>query len=96
MTWTDTFKIGSLPSTVIQTTIPYEFDANSFAAGKQPAFSSAKVGVGDPDTNNNTADAAGIRVGKEAGGCSSGGPGGLVAVALMAAAVFVARRRRIV
>jgi uncharacterized repeat protein (TIGR01451 family)/uncharacterized protein (TIGR03382 family) len=94
VTWTDTFKLVSLPESVTQTTIPYEFDAHSYAAGKQPGFSSSKVGVWDPATGNNTADAAGIRIGKEAGGCNSGGPGGLAAVALMAMAVFAARRRR--
>ncbi|HEX7489828.1 MAG TPA: MYXO-CTERM sorting domain-containing protein, partial [Anaeromyxobacteraceae bacterium] len=104
VTWTDTFKIGSLPDSVIQTTIPYEFDANSYSTANDPLsnppapfappFNGTKAGIVDPATGNNTADAAGIRIGKEAGGCSSGGPGGLAAVALMAAAVFAARRRR--
>ncbi|GEJ59517.1 MYXO-CTERM sorting domain-containing protein [Anaeromyxobacter diazotrophicus] len=94
VTWTYSFKLGNLPESVTQTTIPYEFDAYSFAAGKEPPFSSAKRGVADPDLDNNDANAAGIRIGKEGGGCSSGGPGGLFAVALMAAAVFAARRRR--
>jgi len=74
-----TYKVAALPSDVIQTTIPLEYDVAT-------------------DTNNVNADGGvtttGLRTGKEAGGCNSGGPGGLIAVALMAAAVFAIRRRR--
>jgi uncharacterized repeat protein (TIGR01451 family)/uncharacterized protein (TIGR03382 family) len=79
VTFTNIYKITALPTDVIQTTIPIEYD----------------VATDTTDANSkNDAATSGIRVGKEAGGCNSGGPGGLVAVALMAAAVFAARRRR--
>lgn len=79
VTFTNTYKIASLPDSVTQTTIPIEYD----------------VATDTADVNSsNDAATSGIRVGKEGGGCSSGGPGGLLAVALMAAAVFAARRRR--
>ena len=79
VTFTNVYKILPLPSDVIQTTIPIEYDVATDTT--------------DVDSSNDAAT-SGIRVGKEAGGCSSGGPGGLAAVALMAAAVFAARRRR--
>ncbi len=80
VTFSTTYKIAPLPSGVIQTTIPNELDVATSTS---------------PNVNADDGVATtGIRVGKEAGGCNSGGPGGLVAVALMAAAVFAARRRR--
>ena len=77
--FTNVYKILPLPDSVIQTTIPIEYDVATDTT--------------DVDSSNDSAT-SGIRVGKEAGGCNSGGPGGLAAVALMAAAVFAARRRR--
>ena len=77
--FTTTYKVASLPSDVIQTTIPNELDVATDTVN-------GDAGGGVATT--------GIRVGKEAGGCNSGGPGGLIAVALMAAAVFAVRRRR--
>lgn len=79
VTFTNTYKISALPSSVIQTTIPVEFDV---------ATDTADLNSGDD------AATTGVRVGKEAGGCSTGGPAGLAAVALMGLAVLAARRRR--
>jgi uncharacterized repeat protein (TIGR01451 family)/uncharacterized protein (TIGR03382 family) len=80
VTWTDTYKVKSLPDSVIQTTLPDEVDI---------ATDSNDVN-GDNDVATN-----GTRTGKEAGGCSTGGPAGLAAVALMGLAVRAARRRRV-
>src|SRR6266702_3806820 len=79
ITFTTTYKVASLPSDVTQTTIPNELDLAT-------KTDNVDAGAGVATT--------GIRVGKEGGGCNSGGPGGLIAVALMAAAVFAVRRRR--
>ena len=79
VTFTNTYKISALPSDVTQTTIPIEYDVTTDTANVNAAEGVATTG---------------IRVGKEGGGCNSGGPGGLIAVALMAAAVFAVRRRR--
>jgi uncharacterized repeat protein (TIGR01451 family)/uncharacterized protein (TIGR03382 family) len=85
VTFTNTFKIASLPDSVTQTTIPNELDITTDTTDVNSDNDSAILGAGG---------GPGLRVGKEGGGCSSGGPGGLVAVLLMGAAVFAARRRR--
>jgi len=80
VTWSDTYKLKSLPEDVIQTTIPNEVD----------------VATDSNDVNgDNDVATIGTRTGKEAGGCSTGGPAGLAAVALMGLAVLAARRRRV-
>lgn len=79
VTWTDTYKV-KLPGDVIQTTVPNEVD----------------IATDSNDVNgDNDVATFGTRTGKEAGGCSTGGPTGLAVVALMGLSVLAARRRRV-